>query len=129
MAERLIAIRPELVSKADSSGTTVFHAACHGGCRSRALLSRLYQLHPESLQARESMFGTPFSAAISYRNEVAIEFLQWRLTFDELQSGFHDQSEVRRRYLPLVQRESEGLLELLSKDLVGIVEEYLFFRL
>lgn len=111
----------------DSSANTVLHVAT--GCQHGRLLSRLLALSPEAVRAVNKHGETPFHLAVAADYTFAIDLLQWSLTFDEIVSAFTacEKSHIER-LRPIVEEQCAGLKDVLHRDVVGTVFEYLGFN-
>jgi len=96
------------------------------------IVTLLYNLYPEAVTLKQkdaTHTRTPFLLAVIFKNDVAIELLQWKLTFDDIVDAFtykvHDDSNYVERYQPIMKTQCETLFALLGDDVMGIVFECL----
>lgn len=126
VVDMLLAVNPQLIFAVGKDGT-VLHLACYSRSRNKDFFARLLELNPGALRAVDSDSHTPFGVAVAYENDSAVEVLQWKLTIEDIVHTFtiHN-SNNKRSYRPIVEGQCECLVASLSRDVVGLVFEYLF---
>lgn len=149
IAEMLLSRRPELALAISNHGSTPLHLAAFSS-RSREMLRLLTScvnalpssspsssyspacsttsdnLLADALRHQDWSGRTPFELAVAIGNEVAIEVLQWSLSFDELVTAF---SQSKRndlgRLAPLMKRVCEDALVSFNQDVLGLIYAYI----
>jgi len=137
IVDMLLSCKPMLIYALDHPGNTILHEAIRGHpvgnkfCGAN-LIERLWRLNTDALWTLNTDSLTPFQLAITKGREFAIDMFQWKLSWDDIVSAFTTCRPPRRsplsfveRYRPLIAQQCEGLLEAITKDLMGIVFEFL----
>jgi len=160
VTKQLLAAKPELIKVLNSAGDSALFEAVGSGHRSEEELSALgitpeevdiygfgsvirgecchdivailYSLYPEAAAFENDIPQTPFLRSMVYKNDFAIELMQWKLSFDEIVTAFtshfveeEDTNNYMERYQLVMEEQCESLFPLLGDDLTGIVFEYL----
>lgn len=125
VAEKFLAIKPELVFAKDIYGDTLLHRAIER-C-SLTFIEKLWRMNPSALHVANNDSRTPFDIALSKR-EKAMELLESSMSLDEIARAFEadDNPSYKWRFTTLIEQQCEALSErFLLRDLVGLVYEYL----
>lgn len=129
VAERLLALKPDLIVETDNFKWSILHHAIPS-C-SRDFVARLWRLNPEALHAITEERNTPFSLAVLSHRDDLMELFQWKLNLDEIVDAFLvrqiTNNNWRERYRPVLEEQCQCLEELLTRDVKGVVLEYLGF--
>lgn len=131
LMDMLLAMKPEWASCVDQSGNTLLHLAADSSPPlSPQALTKLWELSPpEAVRAVNEDGDTPFAIAVRNRDDFAMSLLQRKLSVDEIllaSEAVHP--EAVRRLRPALEAECACLLELLHRDVIGTVYEYLGFE-
>lgn len=124
IADQLLDADPEL--DIALSGDTPLHLSMERP-QLLSLTTRLWQLHPETLQMRNENGCTPFFLAVLADNEPAIQLVQGTLSIDEIVEAFASCNKSYERFRPLLSEQCESLAMALNQDVLGTVYEYLGF--
>jgi len=127
--EELLALgmTPEEVEEVDiyGYGSIIRGKCCH------EIVTLLYNLYPEAATLEVDISRSPFLCAVVYKNEFAMELLQWKLSFDDIVAACthelarDDPPNYIERYQPIMETQCEALFALLGDDVMGIVFECL----
>jgi len=160
VTKQLLAAKPELIKVLDNDRNTAFAEAVgspghleeellalgitpeevniygfgsilRGEC-CHEIVTFLYNLYPEAATLEVDISDSPFLNALVYKNDFAIELLQWKLSFDDIVAActheVHDRDDLPNyveRYQPIMETQCEALFPLLGDDVMGIVFECL----
>jgi len=154
VTKQLLAAKPELIKVLDNDLNTAFAEAVSGAghseegllelgitpekvvidgygsvVRGECCQTLLYNLYPEAAFVADDLEHSPFLRAVVYKNDFAIELLQWKLSFDDIvdactnEVNDGDPPNYVERYQPIMETECEALFALLGDDVMGIVFE------
>lgn len=126
LVDAMLTNKPELIQSVHPyNHNSVLHDACEHPGMSKEVLQKILQMSPpEALHNKLNRSNeTPFEVAIRSSNKLAIEFLEWKLSLDEILESFRRFPSVCLP--PLLDQLYGCVLESLNKDVTGIVWEYL----
>lgn len=124
IAERLLAIKTdEVFADVAPLDCSLLHVASRT-C-SREFVAKLLRMNPRALH-HTIPNHMPFFNALMFQRDDLIELFQWSQSFDEIVEVFTQLKEsYQERYLPVMERQCEGLFESIGRDVTDIVFEYL----
>lgn len=125
----LLTIKPEMAKCKGRHGYNLLHIAALPRAGERPfeqVYTKLLQLNEEGLWDFDSYNSTPFMTAIYFNTPLA-DFIQWKLSTDEIVATAYFRPELSMAKFRLVIEAESGLADLLTRDVAGEVYEFLGF--
>jgi len=124
IAQLLLSHCPTLARDKDKRGNTYLHAAAENG--SAGFLQLLWKMRKRALFRENNRSDTPFHIAVKNDNQEAIDWLQYKLSFDEIANVFLACMKDYTPRVTLLLRElvQNPLLLLLNRDVWSTISGY-----